>query len=405
MVFFICCNNEKPILVVIASYNNEMWAEKNLNSVFCQNYSNYRVIYINDDSNDQTENVVLNFVNKFNKWDKFIYLKRSKNRGPAANRYNGSIMGNKDEIVIILDGDDWLAHNNVFKKINLVYKNNNTWCTYGQYKEDKSGRIGYSRKIPENIIKNNLIRKYDWVTSHLRSYYATLFQKIKIKDLLYNGLFFPVAGDAAEEFPIIEMAGNHATFISDILYTYNDFNQLSEYRVNEANYIMNIAQFIRDKKPYANLKKLYSNDVNYKIDIIINKKLLKKFQQSQNLINIENYFYFDDLNLEIEFILNKVQSKYVLFINNEFNLLDFNHYFDLLKLTSADSFLLDKNENLIKFEKLFDPKTLLENLILFDSKFNQVKFDLSKNILCTKDFLKKIIKNNIDSEICLCFDV
>ena len=42
------------MVIVIASYNNERWVEENLKSVFMQDYSNYRVIYIDDASTDGT---------------------------------------------------------------------------------------------------------------------------------------------------------------------------------------------------------------------------------------------------------------------------------------------------------------------------------------------------------------
>jgi len=42
---------EKSMVVIIPSYNNESYCEKNLTSVFSQQYENYRVIYIDDCSN------------------------------------------------------------------------------------------------------------------------------------------------------------------------------------------------------------------------------------------------------------------------------------------------------------------------------------------------------------------
>jgi hypothetical protein len=37
---------DNPIVVLITSYNNEKVCEKNLESVFIQNYDNYRLIYV-----------------------------------------------------------------------------------------------------------------------------------------------------------------------------------------------------------------------------------------------------------------------------------------------------------------------------------------------------------------------
>ena len=43
----------KPFVIVVPSYNNSSWVEKNLRSIFEQKYDNYRVVYINDASTIQ----------------------------------------------------------------------------------------------------------------------------------------------------------------------------------------------------------------------------------------------------------------------------------------------------------------------------------------------------------------
>ncbi len=45
---------EKPFVIIVPSYNNSRFVEKNLQSIFTQRYENYRVIYIDDNSSDQT---------------------------------------------------------------------------------------------------------------------------------------------------------------------------------------------------------------------------------------------------------------------------------------------------------------------------------------------------------------
>ena len=47
------------MVIVIPSYNNEQWVEKNLISVFNQKYENYRIIYVDDCSQDNTYNQVM----------------------------------------------------------------------------------------------------------------------------------------------------------------------------------------------------------------------------------------------------------------------------------------------------------------------------------------------------------
>jgi len=54
LFFSIVSNNETPLVILICSYNNEPWIEKNLDSVFCQQYENFRVIIVDDASTDKT---------------------------------------------------------------------------------------------------------------------------------------------------------------------------------------------------------------------------------------------------------------------------------------------------------------------------------------------------------------
>ena len=45
---------EHEFVVVVSSFNNDAYFERNLNSIFSQDYKNYHVIYIDDCSTDNT---------------------------------------------------------------------------------------------------------------------------------------------------------------------------------------------------------------------------------------------------------------------------------------------------------------------------------------------------------------
>src|SRR5579872_3416353 len=78
---------ERHIVLVSASYNNEQWCEKNLQSVFDQNYSNYHLIYINDCSTDHTLEVVTRIVDERDLQDKITIINNPVRRGAMANQY------------------------------------------------------------------------------------------------------------------------------------------------------------------------------------------------------------------------------------------------------------------------------------------------------------------------------
>jgi glycosyltransferase involved in cell wall biosynthesis len=227
----------KPFVVIIPSYNNEEIYEKNLQSVFEQKYGNYRIIYIDDCSKDKTYERVQKFIRSSQMEDRVTLIRNEKNLGPLENIYRASISCRDEEIIIILDGDDWLAHDRVLEKLNQEYANPNVWLTYGSYLTYPQYTKGEcSRPIPTHVFKEKALRKYckekGATISHLRTYYAGLFKKIKLQDLLENGNFFGATADGATMIPMIEMARKHYKFIPEVLHIYNRTNPLNEDKVH-----------------------------------------------------------------------------------------------------------------------------------------------------------------------------
>lgn len=225
-------SGEKPIVVVIPSYKNKEWYQRNLDSVLTQNYQNFRVIYIDDASPDETGKLVKAYIKEKNAQKRVTLVQNSKRVGALANVYKGIWMCAPHEIVANLDGDDWFEDANVLAKVNQVYSDPEVWVTYGQFVHWPSGTPGWAAPVPDEIIKHNAFRQYTWVTTALRTFYAGLFHRINVSDLLYGDEFFPMAGDLAYMWPILEMAGTHSRFIPDVLYVYNVGTTLNDDKVD-----------------------------------------------------------------------------------------------------------------------------------------------------------------------------
>lgn len=214
-------SDEKPFVVVIPSYNNSSCYQNNLDSVFAQNYENYRVIYIDDASTDQTEVLVYEYILEKGQKDRVTFIQNDKRQGSLANIYRAIWLCTPNEIIVNLDGDDWFYDEHVLEKLNTVYADEDVWVTYGQFIYYPSLSPGWAAQVPEEVILHNAFRDHNWTTTALRTFYAGLFHRIDIESLLYNDTFFPMAGDLAYMWPILEMAGTHSRFIPDILYVYN----------------------------------------------------------------------------------------------------------------------------------------------------------------------------------------
>lgn len=224
---------QKHIVIVTASYKNAEWYKRNLDSVFNQDYDNWTLVYVDDRSPDNTADLVCSYVMERGFADKVILMCNENRCGAMENQcFVIRHFCKPTDIVVILDGDDWLAHDQVLSYINSVYADGTTWLTYGQFKWYPYGDIGFCAEVPAEIVQANAFREHTWVFSHLRTFYAGLFHKIKFDDFLYQSRFFPMAPDLAIMYPMIEMARDHVTFIPEVLLEYNAANPLNEHRLS-----------------------------------------------------------------------------------------------------------------------------------------------------------------------------
>lgn len=249
----LCSAYEKPIVVVIASHNNATWCEKNLSSVYMQHYTNYRVVYIDDNSTDDTPLLARMYTATAGQTDKFTLISNLKRKYALANYYEALHQCRDDEIAVCLDGDDCFAHDQVLARINEAYADDQVWCTYGSYAEHPSGALGICAPLPAYVVSLHAYRQYTWVTSHLRTFYAWLGKRIRLQDLLDKGLFFKQACDQALMLPILEMASGHVHFIPDILYLYNMMTGANVHAIRWAQQVQSLHR-IRSQQPYARLE-------------------------------------------------------------------------------------------------------------------------------------------------------
>lgn len=273
---------EKPMVVVVPSYNNYKWCASNVQSILSQDYKNFRIIYIDDKSSDETVDKVEKliarhrissfhkitfddqkskdilkvtnlFQKKTNENQVFFTLVVNKNRaGALANLYRSIWSCSNEEIIVTLDGDDWFSDRNVLKRLNEIYTSGDVWLTHGTMIEYPSGSQGWSEPIPPYIIENNAFRSFK-CPSHLRTFYAGLFKKINLEDLVYQGDFFSMTWDMAIMYPMIEMCAERHAFVSVPNYIYNTSNPINDNKVN-AELQRTLDRLIREKPPYQRLE-------------------------------------------------------------------------------------------------------------------------------------------------------
>ena len=248
---------ENHFTIVVPSYNNENWVNINMGSVMEQRYENYDVLYVNDASTDKTKEVLDELVAK-NNFDKIRVINNKENKKALHNICHCISESQEDTIIILLDGDDWLAHRNVLAQLNDIY-NKDVWITAGSYMDNVQGQV-VKPEIDSSMWDTN-VRKYfnsaGHNFSHLRTFRKKLFDKIKTEDLLdEDGKHYKYTFDQALMFPMVEMSGKeHFCEVDDILLTYNRRNPLSVDKVSRQEQLR-IEKVVKNKKPYERIKKI-----------------------------------------------------------------------------------------------------------------------------------------------------
>jgi len=242
---------ENKFIIIIPVYNAEQYIEKCMNSVLMQDYNNYNIIVIDDNSTDSTYKKLSYLHNKYD----FELIKNDvRLNTPLANFVKGINLysDDKEDIIVMVDGDDFLYNDKVLSYLNDVYQDDNIYMTYGQF-IPLSGSYG---KYCKDILNFRTYRKSgNWFAGHLRTFKNKLWKLIDDKDLRNeNGEYFKVASDASYIYPLLELCGkNHVKFIDDILYVYNDLNPINDMKINTIEQLKT-SKYIRDKPLYDELK-------------------------------------------------------------------------------------------------------------------------------------------------------
>lgn len=240
------------MVILTGFYNAENYIEKCLGSIMGQTFTDYTCYITHDLSTDNSVALIKEMIKDD---PRFILINDNENKLYQAGNFDKVIRNNpniKDNDVLVeVDGDDFLPNANVFTKINEVYSDDNVWITNGSFRY-VNGQLGFSSR--QNLDSN--LRKAQMTCSHLRTWRAFLWRSIKQEDLKdENGNYWQWSGDLCFMFPMLEMAGDeHYKFLQDILYVYNGDNPINEHKVN-IGMVNDHATKIRAKEPYQKLNR------------------------------------------------------------------------------------------------------------------------------------------------------
>lgn len=154
----------KPLVSIITpSYNSEKYLKNYFESILNQDYENYEIIFINDGSKDNTEEIASNYKRIFEQKEKrFVYLKQDN--GGQAKAMNLGFPYVEGKYFIWPDSDDELLPNNISEKVKFMEENPDIalGMSAAEYVKEDGTYISEMKREkcnPDNLFEDLLVSK------------------------------------------------------------------------------------------------------------------------------------------------------------------------------------------------------------------------------------------------------
>lgn len=257
------------LIIISTAYNKGKWVTFNIGSLKQQSYGNFLAAYGYDRSTDNT----LEYLEAHTKDDSRFLIHHNESPGCYLSCFLSTYKYLKEQghvdpedVIVEIDGDDWLLHSFVLQHISNVYNSSNDiWMTYGQYITFPDGEYGghFGLHLNDFVDSRNQYRTSEFPYSHLKTYKAFLLDAVNEDDLIdpQTGEYFNAAADFALCMPMVEQAGKSRIFrVDEPMYVYNTSADLESETNNRVTLQKEVEMRIRRKQPRARLtSKPYSS--------------------------------------------------------------------------------------------------------------------------------------------------
>lgn len=298
---------ESKISIIIPVYNAEKTLYKCLESLILQKYKNIEIILINDKSTDKSEEICIEFAEKYN----FIkYISNQNNLGVSATR-NIGIQEATGEYIMFVDSDDWVDYNYCDYLLNELKSYNAQLAISGFWYHNDIKGVDPQRNVFNESCDIDIKSKNDVVELYSKWHFSALWNKIFVKSIIdANGIRFDESISIGEDMRfgidyvrcmdddlivIINKPLYHYMHINPDSLWYKHMNQL-EISIESMKYLFDTLDEKAKNDKYTieifNKGLLYSY-INY-LDFIVKSKSLSKKQKKDEVNKIlENKQYID----------------------------------------------------------------------------------------------------------------
>jgi glycosyltransferase involved in cell wall biosynthesis len=215
------------IKFVVCVWNAEKYIKNCIRTLKSQQDRDFKVFIIDDVSTDNTVEITKSLIADDNRFNLIINTEKKfklKNLDELITTFDDN------DIVIELDGDDFLLNSDVVSDIRTIYSDGQVWLTNGSFMYT-NGNSGFSSKCNPDTVRKDVFR-----FSHLRTWKTFLWKSIPknyLKD--DNGEYFKSAADVAYTFSLLELAGEeNYRFLPKLYYVYNEQSPYNDHKPGSA---------------------------------------------------------------------------------------------------------------------------------------------------------------------------
>jgi glycosyltransferase involved in cell wall biosynthesis len=215
------------IKFVVCVWNAEKYIKNCIRTLKSQKDSDFEVYIIDDMSTDNSVEVCKSLISEDTR---FKLIVNTEKKFKLKNLDELILTFDDEDIVIELDGDDFLLNSDVVGDIRKTYSDGNIWLTNGSFMYS-NGESGFSMECNPNTVRKDAFR-----FSHLRTWKTFLWNAIP-KDYLRDddGEYFKSAADVAYTFSLLELAGEeNYRFLSNLYYVYNAESPYNDHKPGSA---------------------------------------------------------------------------------------------------------------------------------------------------------------------------
>jgi len=227
------------IHLFITHYNSIQYLQKCLTSIFSQTVSiPFQAVLVDDAT---FEPYIIDLLSDWSKKEpeRLVIIRNTEHLGKGVNLFKCLDAANcePEDIICVLDGDDWLASPYSLQTVVECYQTKKCWVTYGSYR-CSNGNLDYfttplKTEHYESEKRGRGFRECSWVFSHLFTAKAFLWFKLPRDINMFNGKQGMFAADQVFNLPIAEMAGSaRIQNIDKILMIYNNENPINEDKID-----------------------------------------------------------------------------------------------------------------------------------------------------------------------------